>query len=96
MSGLEKAVWLTLCQVFLLKEAVTEFANRASEKQRKQGSHTGQMLVFIQTSPFRQQDKQYSPPRWYRCADPPTTAEPSAMLHSWAVSTSTNWVTDIC
>ena len=48
--------------VFLLKEAVTEFASRASEKQRKQGSHTRQMLVFIQTSPFRQQDKQYSPP----------------------------------
>ena len=27
---------------------------------RKQGSHTGQLLVFIRTSPFRQQDKQYS------------------------------------
>jgi DNA polymerase V len=43
-----------------LQEAVTEFASRASEKLRKQGSHTGQVLVFIRTSPFRQQDKQYS------------------------------------
>lgn len=43
-----------------LQEAVTEFASRASEKLRKQGSRTGQVLVFIRTSPFRQQDKQYS------------------------------------
>lgn len=43
-----------------LQEAVTEFASRAAEKLRKQGSHTSQVLVFIRTSPFRQQDKQYS------------------------------------
>lgn len=43
-----------------LQEAVTEFASRASEKLRKQASHTGQVLVFIRTSPFRKQDKQYS------------------------------------
>jgi DNA polymerase V len=43
-----------------LQEAVTEFASRASEKLRKQGSRTGQVPVFIRTSPFRQQDKQYS------------------------------------
>lgn len=43
-----------------LQEAVTEFASRAAEKLRKQGSHTSQVLVFIRTSPFRSQDKQYS------------------------------------
>jgi DNA polymerase V len=43
-----------------LQEAVTEFAGRAAEKLRKQGSCTGQVLVFIRTSPFRKQDKQYS------------------------------------
>jgi DNA polymerase V len=43
-----------------LQEAVTEFASRASEKLRKQGSHTGQVLVFIRTSPFQKQDRQYS------------------------------------
>ena len=43
-----------------LQEAVTEFASRASEKLRKQDGHAGQVLVFIRTSPFRVQDKQYS------------------------------------
>ena len=42
-----------------LAEAVTEFASRASEKLRKQGSLAGQVLCFIRTSPFRQ-DEQYS------------------------------------
>ena len=43
-----------------LSEAITEFANRAAQKLRQQGSHAGQVLVFIRTSPFRQQDKQHS------------------------------------
>ena len=43
-----------------LREAVTEFASRAAEKLRRQGSHAAQLLVFIRTSPFRVQDKQYS------------------------------------
>ena len=36
-----------------LNEAVTEFACRAAEKLRKQGSFAGEILVFIRTSPFR-------------------------------------------
>ena len=36
-----------------LSEAVTEFASRAAEKVRKHHSQTGQVLVFIRTSPFR-------------------------------------------
>ena len=43
-----------------LQEAVTEFASRAAEKLRKQGSHAGEVLTFIRTSPFRLKDKQYS------------------------------------
>ena len=43
-----------------LQEVITEFACRATEKLRKQGSHTGQIMAFIRTSPFRQQDPQYS------------------------------------
>jgi DNA polymerase V len=43
-----------------LQEAVTEFACRASEKLRRQGSRTGQVLVFVRTSPFRAKDPQYS------------------------------------
>jgi DNA polymerase V len=42
-----------------LNEAVTEFASRAGQKLRKQGSLAGQVLVFIRTSPFRK-DPQYS------------------------------------
>ncbi len=43
-----------------LIEAVSEFASRAAEKLRKQGSAAGQLLVFLHTSPFRQEDKQFS------------------------------------
>ena len=37
----------------LLIEAVSEFASRAAEKLRKQGSLASQLLVFAHTSPFR-------------------------------------------
>lgn len=43
-----------------LAEAVSEFSARAAEKLRKQESRAGQVLVFIHTSPFRQEDRQYS------------------------------------
>lgn len=43
-----------------LVEAVTDFCSRAAEKLRKQDGRAAQVLVFIHTSPFRQQDKQYS------------------------------------
>lgn len=43
-----------------LQEAITEFACRAAEKLRKQRSHTGQIMAFIRTSPFREKDPQYS------------------------------------
>jgi DNA polymerase V len=42
-----------------LAEAVTDFASRAAVKVRKQGSLAGQVLVFVRTSPFRQ-EPQYS------------------------------------
>lgn len=43
-----------------LQEAITEFACRASEKLRRQDSHSAQVLVFIRTSPFRAKEAQYS------------------------------------
>jgi DNA polymerase V len=43
-----------------LREAITEFASRAAQKLREQGSRTAAVLVFIRTSPFRVQDRQYS------------------------------------
>jgi DNA polymerase V len=42
-------------------EAVSEFASRASEKLRLQGSVAGAVQVFIRTSPFRENDRQHSP-----------------------------------
>ena len=42
-----------------LAEAVTDFASRAAVKVRKQGSLAGQVLIFVRTSPFRQ-EPQYS------------------------------------
>lgn len=42
-----------------LEEAVSTFASRGAEKLRAQGSHAGQVLTFVRTSPFRP-DKQYS------------------------------------
>lgn len=42
-----------------LVEAVTEFASRAAQKLRKQGSLVNQVLTFIRTSPFRP-EPQYS------------------------------------
>jgi len=43
-----------------LIEAVSDFAGRAAEKLRRQHSHTSQVLVFVHTSAFRANDKQYS------------------------------------
>lgn len=43
-----------------LIEAVTDFACRAAAKLRAQDSHAGQVLVFVQTSPWRTNDRQYS------------------------------------
>lgn len=42
-----------------LAQAVSEFASRAAAKLRQQSSHACDVLVFIRTSPFRQ-DPQYS------------------------------------
>ncbi|MCZ8167054.1 MAG: Y-family DNA polymerase [Betaproteobacteria bacterium] len=48
-------------QVDGIVEAVSEFASRASEKLRLQGSVAGALQVFIRTSPFREGDRQHSP-----------------------------------
>ena len=43
-----------------LVEAVSEFAGRAALKLRRQHGRAGQVLVFVHTSAFRQDDRQYS------------------------------------
>ena len=49
----------TVTELSDLNEAITEFASRAAQKLRKQGRVAAQVLVFIRTSPFRN-DPQYS------------------------------------
>lgn len=41
-------------------EAVSEFASRAAERLREQGSVAGAIGLFFMTSPFRQNDRQHS------------------------------------
>lgn len=43
-----------------LRQALASFVARACEKLRAQGSRAGSLLVFIQTSPFRLDDPQYT------------------------------------
>ena len=43
-----------------LEQAITDFASRAAQKLRGQDSQAGAVLVFIRTSPFRLQDRQYA------------------------------------
>ncbi|SDG95180.1 DNA polymerase V [Paraburkholderia phenazinium] len=43
-----------------LAVAVRDFTSTAAERMRRQGLKAGQVQVFIQTSSFRKQDKQYS------------------------------------
>lgn len=47
--------------VEVIVEAVSEFTSRAAEKLRQQGSVAGAIQVFFTTSPFRTNDRQYSP-----------------------------------
>jgi DNA polymerase V len=43
-----------------LREAVSEYASRAAARLRQQGSHAGQVLVFVHTNPFRRSERQYA------------------------------------
>lgn len=66
-----------------LTQAISEFTSRAAEKLRKQESLANRVMVFIHTSPFRPNDKQYANsivvPLAYPSADT-TTLIQSAVL----------------
>jgi DNA polymerase V len=46
-----------------LAQSISLYTSRAAEKLRAQQSYAGSITVFIQTSPFRDQDPQYGPSR---------------------------------
>jgi DNA polymerase V len=60
-----------------LIEAITEFTARAAVRLRRQHSQSGQILVFIRTSPFRRGEPQYSGSR--TVALPQPTADTTAL-----------------
>jgi len=43
-----------------LQEAVATYVGRAAEKLRQQGSMSGAVYVFVQTNPFKENERQYS------------------------------------
>ena len=49
-----------IVQVDGILEAVSEFASRAAERLRQQGSVAGAIGIFFMTSPFRSNDRQHS------------------------------------
>lgn len=61
-----------------LQEAISEFATRACEKLRRQGSHAAAVMVFVRTSPFRpvpQYSRSITIPLPSPCADTRTIAQ---------------------
>jgi len=42
-----------------MQEAVAVYASRAAEKMRRQNLVTANLIVFVETNPFRKQDRQY-------------------------------------
>jgi DNA polymerase V len=42
-----------------MQEAVAAYASRAAEKMRRQNLATANLIVFVETNPFRKQDQQY-------------------------------------
>jgi DNA polymerase V len=42
-----------------MREAITTYASRSAEKMRRQELATANLIVFVETNPFKKQDKQY-------------------------------------
>ena len=61
-------------------EAASEFASRAAERLRQQGSVAGAVGVFFSTSPFRTQDRQHSVNVTVPLVRP--TSDTAALLHA--------------
>ena len=46
-------------QIHEMREAISTYASRSSEKMRRQELATANIIVFVETNPFKKQDKQY-------------------------------------
>lgn len=65
-----------------LRESVVMHATRASEKLRAEGSAAGGVYVFVQSNPFRDQDKQYQASR---CMELPTVTQDTRRITAMAL-----------
>lgn len=65
-----------------LREAITMHATRACEKLRSEGCAAGGVYVFIQSNPFREQDRQYQASRYISL---PTVTQDTRRITATAV-----------
>jgi DNA polymerase V len=73
-----------ITQVDGILEAVSEFASRAAERLRQQGSVAGGIGVFFTTSPFRSNDRQHSVNVTVPLARP--TSDTAVLMHAAALA----------
>ena len=73
-----------ITQVDGILEAVSEFASRAAERLRQQGSVAGGIGVFFTTSPFRTNDRQHSVNVTVPLSRP--TADTAVLMHAAALA----------
>ena len=66
-----------------MEEAVASYASRAAEKMRRQSLATANLTVFIETNPFKKQDRQY---RAYQSVQLPIASSDSSRLISGALN----------
>ncbi len=66
-----------------MEEAVASYASRAAEKMRRQDLSTANLGVFIETNPFKKQDRQY---RAHQSVQLPITTSDTGRLVSAALA----------
>ena len=74
---------------FELDEAVATFTARAAGKLRGQGLAAGRLAVFVETNPFREQDRQYTASR--SVALPVATADTARLIAAAQLVLSAIW-----
>ncbi len=72
-----------------VEEAVASFVSRAAAKMRRQGLAAAHLITFIETNPFREQDKQYRAQRGLTL--PVATADTATLITAAHAALSAIW-----
>ena len=72
-----------------VEEAVSSFTSRAAAKMRRQGLATAHLSTFIETNPFREQDRQYRASRGLTL--PVATADTATLITAAHAALATIW-----